>query len=154
MDFRPNITPIEVIKKRAFGGTYFGDIYSSVANKWYKNSWKEFNELKDIDQKYYCSNHYDASFNNYGVKCGTSLRFSENNTWINHIAPNDWFQWYVRYWLGRRSADDKRQIARWKKIVTRFKGKLVKMIKDANSRFDDYYISPKITQILLHWGYE
>ena len=41
-----------------------------------------------------------------------------------------------------------------KKIVTRFKGKLVKMIKDANSRFDDYSISPKIRQILLHWGYE
>ena len=40
------------------------------------------------------------------------------------------------------------------KIVTRFKGKLVKMIKDANSRFDDYSISPKIRQILLHWGYE
>ena len=61
MDFRPNITPIEVIKKGVFGGTYFGDIYSSVFDKWYKNSWKEFNVLKDIDQKYYCSNYYDAS---------------------------------------------------------------------------------------------
>ena len=40
------------------------------------------------------------------------------------------------------------------KIVGRFKGKLVKMIKDANSRFDDYSISPKIRQILLYWGYE
>ena len=42
----------------------------------------------------------------------------------------------------------------WKKIVTCFKGKLVKMIKDVNSRFNDYSISPKIRQILLHWGYE
>ena len=41
-----------------------------------------------------------------------------------------------------------------KKIASRFKGKLVKMIKDANSKFDDYSISPKIRQILLHWGYE
>ena len=41
-----------------------------------------------------------------------------------------------------------------KKIVTRFRGKLVKMIKDANSKFDDYSVSPKIRQILLHWGYE
>ena len=41
MDFRRNITPIEVIKKGAFGGTYFRDIYSSVTSKWYKNSWKE-----------------------------------------------------------------------------------------------------------------
>ena len=40
------------------------------------------------------------------------------------------------------------------KIVTRFRGKLVKMIKDAGSKFDDYSISPKIRQILLHWGYE
>ena len=40
------------------------------------------------------------------------------------------------------------------KIVSRFKGKLVKMIKNAGSKFDDYSISPKIRQILLHWGYE
>ena len=56
--------------------------------------------------------------------------------------------------VGRRSKDDKRQIKRWKKIVSRFRVKLVKMIKDAGSRFDDYSISLKIRQILLHWGYE
>ena len=144
MDFRPNITPIEVIKKEAFGGTYFGDIYFSVTDKWYKNSRKEFNVLKDIDQKYYCSNFYGPSFNKYGAKCGTLLRLLESKRWIHSIDPYCWFQWYFRYWLGRRSVDDKRQIARWKGIVTRFKGKLVKMIKDANSRFDEYSISPKI----------
>ena len=74
--------------------------------------------------------------------------------WINFIDPYGWFHWYFRYWLGRRSLDDKRQIARWKEIVSRFKGKLVKIIKDANGRFDDYSISPEIRQILLHWGYE
>ena len=58
------------------------------------------------------------------------------------------------YWSGRRSKDDKRQINRWKKIVSRFRGKLVKMIRDAGSKFDDYSISPKIRQILLHWGCE
>ena len=68
--------------------------------------------------------------------------------------PHGWFQWYFRYWLGRRSEDDERQINRWKKIVSRFRGKLVKMIRDAGSKFDDYSISPKIRQILLHWGYE
>ena len=57
MDFRPDITPTEVIKKGAFGGIFFRDIYSSVTDKWYKNSRKEFNALKDIDQKYYCSNY-------------------------------------------------------------------------------------------------
>ena len=56
--------------------------------------------------------------------------------------------------LGRKSKDDERQINRWKKTVRRFSGKLVKMIKDADSKLDDYSISPKIRQILLHWGYE
>ena len=78
MDFRPNITPVEVITKVAFGGTYFRDIYSIVTNNWYENTWKEFNVRKDIDQRYYCSNYYDASVNKYGVKCGTSLRPREN----------------------------------------------------------------------------
>ena len=53
MDFGVNITPAEVIKKAPFGGTYLGNIYSSVNDKWYKNSWKEFDVLKNIDQKYY-----------------------------------------------------------------------------------------------------
>ena len=110
------------------------------------------NVLKSIDQKYYCSNYHDVSVNEYGVKCGTSFRFWENKGWINPIDPYGWFQWYFRYWLGRRFVDDKRQIARCKGIVTRFKGKLVKMIKDANGRFDDYSVLPKIRQILLHWG--
>ena len=56
--------------------------------------------------------------------------------------------------LGRRSEDDRRQINKWKKIVNRFKGKLVKIIKDNGRKFDDYSILPKIRQILLHWGYE
>ena len=110
--------------------------------------------LKDVDQKYYCSNYYGANANKYGVKCGTSLRFRENKGWIHSIDPYGWLKWYFRYWLGRRSADDKRQIARRKIIVTRFKGKLVKMTKDVNSSFDGYSISPKTRQILLHWGYE
>ena len=92
--------------------------------------------------------------NKYGVKCGTSLRFWENKCWNNEIDPNGWFQWYFRYWLGRRPEDDKRQINRWKGIVRRFRGKLVKTIKDVGSKFDDYSVLPKIRQILLHWGYE
>ena len=77
MDFCANKTPVEVIKEGAFGGTYFRDIYSSANQKWYRESWKEFDQLKDIDQKYYCSNYHDVSVNKYGVKCGTSLRFWE-----------------------------------------------------------------------------
>ena len=154
MDFRANKTPIEIIKESAFGGTFFRGIYSSINRKWYRKSWKEFDQLKNIDQKYYCSDYYDVSANKYGVKCRTSLIFWENKGWIHEIDHYGWFQWYFRYWLGRRSEDDERQINRWKKIVSRFRGKLVKMIKDVVSNFDDYSISPKSRQILLHWGYD
>ena len=92
MDFKPNEKPVEIIKEGAFGGTYFRDIYSKVNNKWYKNSWKEFKELENIDQKYYSSNYYDLSLNKYKVKCGTSLRFWENKAWINKQDPYGWFQ--------------------------------------------------------------
>ena len=85
---------------------------------------------------------------------GTSLRFWENKGWIITIDPYGWFQWYFRYLLGRRSKDDKRQNNRWKKIVSRFRGKLVKMIGNAGSKYDDYSIATKIRQILLHWDYE
>ena len=68
MDFGTNKTPIEVIKEDAFGGTYFRDICSSANGKWYKKLWKEIDQLKNIDQKYYCSDDYDVCVNKYGVK--------------------------------------------------------------------------------------
>ena len=147
MDFCANETPVEVIKEGAFGGTYFWDIYSGVNCKWYKKSWKGFDELKNIGWAYYCSNYYDVSVNNHSVKHGTSLRFWENKGWINSLDFYGWFQWYFRYWLGRRSLDGKRQVYRWKGIVSVFKSKLIKMVKGFNGRFDDYSISYKI---LLH----
>ena len=75
MDFGANKTPLEIIKVGDFGGTSFRDIYSGINGKLYRKPWKEFSAQKDIDQKYYCSNYYDASVNKYGVKYGTSLRF-------------------------------------------------------------------------------
>ena len=152
--FRVNKSPVEVISEGAFGGTYFRDIYSGVNGKWYRNSWKEFKFLSDMDKKLYASSYYDVKVNKYGVKVGTSLRFWESKGWINSIDPYGWFQWYCRYWLGRRSSDDKRQIKRWRAIVNRFKSVLVRMIKNKSAKFNDYSVSPKIRQILLHWGYE
>ena len=87
MNFGINKTPIEVIKEGSFGGTYFRNIYSRVNDKFYKNSWKEFKELKNTDKKYYSSDYYDVSVNKYSVKCGTSLRFWENKGWIHAIDP-------------------------------------------------------------------
>ena len=128
MKFGANRTPIEVIKEGAFGGTYFRDIYSGINKNWYRKSWKEFDQLKDIDKNYYCSDYYDVSSHKYGVKCGTSPSSWENNGWINEIDPYHWFQWYFRYRLGRKSKDNEKQINRWKKIMSRFRGKLVKII--------------------------
>ena len=101
-----------MIKEGAFRGTYFRDTYSGINGKWYRKIWKEFDELENIDPKYYCSYYYGVSVNKYGVKCGTSLRFWENKGWSNPIYPYGWFQWYFRYFLGRRSADGERQIKR------------------------------------------
>ena len=73
MDFGANKTPLELIREGASGGTYFRDICFGFNGKSYKKSWKEFYQLKDIDQEYYCSDYYDVSVNKYGIKCGTWL---------------------------------------------------------------------------------
>ena len=73
---------------------------------------------------------------------------------IHKQDPYGWFQWYCRYYLGRRSKDDKRQIKRWISIANRFKSILIRMIKNKGAKYDDYSILPKTRQILLHWGYE
>ena len=101
MYFGANKTTVEIIRGGAFEGTYFRDIYSSVNGKWYKKSWEKFNQLKDIDQKYFCSSYYDVSVNKSGVNCKISLRFQENKGWINEIDLCVLFQWHFRYWLGR-----------------------------------------------------
>ena len=108
---------------------------------------KEFEELKNIDKKYYFSDFYDVNLNYYKVKVGTSLRFWEEKGWINEINPYGLFRWCFRYWKGRRSKDDKSQINKWKRIVNRFVGILKKLIKEGKD-------SKKIRQILLHWCYE
>ena len=117
MDFDANKTPNEITKEGAFETTCLR--YSSVTGEWDKKSRKEFHQLKDTDQKFSCSDYYDVSANKYHVKCGKSLRFWENKGWINKIDPYGWFHCYFRYWLGRRSKDNERQISRWKGILSR-----------------------------------
>ena len=63
MNFSLNKTPIEVIREGVFGVTYFRDIYSGINGKRYKNSWKEYDQLKNIDAKYYASDYYDKNLN-------------------------------------------------------------------------------------------
>ena len=101
MDFglkhnNPNKTPAEIINEGAFGGTYFRDIYSGINGKWYRNSWKEFDFLENIDHKLNSNSYYDANVNKYNIKCGTSLCLREQKGWISGIDPYGWFQCYCR----------------------------------------------------------
>ena len=115
MDFCPNKTPIEIIKE----GHLVVHILETFILVLMKNETKTHGKnLFIINAKFYAS-YYDVNVNKYVVKTGASLRFWENKGWINKLDPYDWFQWYLRYWLGRRSKDDKIQINRWVKIVSR-----------------------------------
>ena len=87
MDLSANKTLIEIIKKGGFRGTHFRDTHSSTNGKWYKKSWKEFYQLKDIDAKYYASDYYDENVNRYIFKTEASLRLWENKDWIHEIDP-------------------------------------------------------------------
>ena len=90
MTFGTHKTPIEVIKEEAFGRTCFRDTYSGINSKWYTQSRKKFDELKNVYKKYCCSNYYDISINKHKVKCRSSSRFWENKGWINSIDPDGW----------------------------------------------------------------
>ena len=61
MGFSPNKTPVEVTREGAFGDAYFRNIYSGITEKWYKNSWKEFVQLENINAKFYASDYYDVN---------------------------------------------------------------------------------------------
>ena len=162
-EFKPNLSPHQILKMGAFGGTYFRPIYSSVTKKHYKSedvieeypkSW-----FKGIDiEKMVTSSKYDKNVNKYGVKCGSDLEDWEKSGWMHKQDPYGWFQWYCRFYMGRRTDDDERQIKRWLALAGpngRFKNRLVNMIKNKKgAKYDDASISPVIRQTLLHWGYQ
>ena len=161
-DFKPNVAPKDVFKKGAFGGTYFRPINSTITKKNYKSkdviseypkSW-----FKGIDiEKKITSSKYDKKVNKYGVKCGSSLEDWEKSNWIVKEDPYGWFQWYCRFYRGRLTDDDERQIGRWSKLAGpngRFRRRLMNEIIKKGKLFDDTSVSPVIRQVLLHWGYE
>jgi len=159
--FRPNLSPMEVLQQGGFGGTYFRSIDSAVTGLRYQGT-EVLGELpkewiKGLSvSKQLCCQDYDTKVNKYGVKCGGCLGMWESSGWIVSIDPYGWFQWYCRYFQGRRSTDDERQISRWAKsagITGRFRGQLCNKVLYANTSVDDRSISPVIRQTLHHWGF-
>ena len=160
LEFKPNLTPKEIIQSGSFGGTYFRNILSGITGKMYTDVWKEFpsNWFDSLDiEKYVTSQVINESINKYKVKMGGNLDMWESSGWITDIDPYGWFQWYCRFYLGRRSSDDQRQIKRWLGAcgpTGRFKITLIRKIITAKTKYNDFNIGGIIRQSILHWGYE
>jgi len=153
-EFRPNLTPEQVMRAGAFGGTYWRKIHSGVLGREVSNHHKKFGW--NIDENLLTRQKEDVSLNKYKVHSGTTLAYWESKGWIKAQDPYGWMEWYCRFAIeGRRTADDRRQIDRWLAIAGpngRFKTRLVKMLKKHHKKHDDPTISPVIHQLLLHWG--
>lgn len=159
-EFTPNMTPKEVLQAGSFGGTYFRPIYSSITKKHYKDVWKELPEdwldgLKIPEQV--ASSTYREKVNTYKVKCGGSLEMWESSGWIVPQDPYGWFQWYCRFYQGRRTEDDARQISRWSKcagVKGRWRNNLITKVVRSGCAYDNVTVSPVVRQTLQHWGYK
>eukprot|EP01134_Creolimax_fragrantissima_P002024 CFRG2024T1 len=161
-EFTPNMTPEEVLRAGSFGGSYFRPINSGITGKSYSAEWKEFehktNWFEGLEvMKYVASGTYQPLVNKYRVKSGAELDEWEEKNWITAIDPYGWFQWYCRFYLGRRCTDDGRQISRWKGVCGekgRWKTNLIGKIVNARTTFDNANVSPVVRQTLQHWGYK
>ena len=159
-EFTPNISPKKIFMEGSFidQGGYWREIYSGLLKKKLSNQHKEFKFLNNINETLLINPDKDyKNKNKYGVKCGSSLVDWESKNWIHPQDPYGWVQWYCRFYEGRRTDDDERQIKRWLSFAGpngRFRKNLINKIKKQNSDYDDYSISPVIRQSLLHWGYE
>ena len=157
-DFKPNLSPRDIFILGSFGGTYWRPIYSQVTNKQYKNVHKKYPKSwwKNIPESHLSNSNYDININKYKVKVGTSLEFWESKSWINKLHPYGWVHWYCDFYNGKRCDDDERQIQRWKALAGtkgRFMRFLVTQILKKKTKWNDESVSPKIRQVLQHWGY-
>ncbi|KAK3592340.1 hypothetical protein CHS0354_021674 [Potamilus streckersoni] len=158
-EFQPNMTPKEVLQAGSFGGTYFRPIKSVITGKSYSGIWKELPkdwlEGLNIDRQI-ASSVYHEDVNTYKVKSGGSLQMWEESGWINKQDPYGWFQWYCRFYQGRRTVDDQRQIGRWLRCAGRtgrWRNNLIAKCFQSGCDFDNSGISPVVRQTLQHWGY-
>lgn len=156
-EFTPNVTPYEMFDLGVFGGTYFRPINSGVINKYLKDQHLEFSWTKELPYEKLCNSKCHPSINYYGVKAGSSLNEWESKGWITAQDPYGWVQWYCRFFQGRRSVDDERQIDRWNKytgpVSGRWKRNLINRLKEKGAKYNDPTVSPVIRQGLLQWAY-
>jgi hypothetical protein len=135
-EFKPDLTPQQMLEIGVFGGVYFGDYPSEYPKSWWKKA-----KISPDHSRY-------AEINYFGVNASLPLREWRKRGWIYHEDPRGWFEWYCRYYLGRRCADDERQIKRWKAM----KRHIAQVVK--NCRAGDKHCRPVQRQALLHWAYD
>ncbi len=139
-DFKPDLTPREMLRLGVFGGAYFIGVKNLVPKE-YPRSWFEGVKLSPDHEKH-------AELNRFKIRASMPLAHWKAKGWINKQDPHGWFEWYCRYYLGRRSADDECQIKRWK-AIRRHTAQIKKNCKRGNLD-----CRKKQRQALLHWGYD
>ena len=135
--FKPQLTPKQMLELGIFGGIYMRDCADEFPPDWF------------TDAKFATGNTYDKSLNYFGVQASQSLAEWRKKGWIHRDDPRGWFQWYCRYYMGRRSPmEDDRQIRRWVNMwrhITWLTGAC---------RAGDEFCRPRQRQALLHWAYD
>ena len=134
-EFRPQLTPSEMLKIGVFGGKYMTDCRGEFPAEWFERA-----KL--------CAERHDPELNFFKVNASQPLSVWRAKGWIHADDPRGWFQWYCRYYMGRRGPDDVRQIHRWRNI----RRHLAQIEKHCARR--DLSCRPRQRQSLLHWAYD
>ncbi|HQZ82576.1 MAG TPA: hypothetical protein PLR83_05100 [Pyrinomonadaceae bacterium] len=135
LDFGPELTPKQMLELGVFGGKYMTDCAEEFPKDWFVNA-------KLSPEK------HNSKLNLFKVHASQPLSVWRRKGWIHDEDPRGWFQWYCRYFLGRRSIDDERQIKRWRAMRRH-----VAQIK-ANCPPRTLDCRPRQRQALLHWAYD
>jgi hypothetical protein len=134
--FRPDLAPEQMLELGVFGGKYLTDCQEEFPASWFRRA-KLSPERRD------------KSLNYFGVDASQPLSVWRNKGWIHPDDPRGWFQWYCRYYLGRRMLiEDARQIKRWKAM----KRHVTQVRRHCEP--DDPMCRPRQRQALLHWAYD
>jgi hypothetical protein len=135
-EFAPDLTPRQMLRLGVFCGKYMTDTRAEFPPSWFAGA------KLSPDRR-------DCSLNFYGVDASQPLSIWRDKGWLHPDDPRGWFQWYCRYYMGRRMPDeDRRQIKRWKAI-----GRHVRQI-ERNCEPGDLLCRPRQRQALLHWAYD